>query len=386
LEFLFEQIVRNTRRSNGAVQYSCRCSFFEIFNERVFDLLDVVAGNEGGGGGSGGNSEPSSRSSRNSSSSMMLNLEDLAGLQVREDQRRGVYVDGLQELPVASAAEASVQLGRGYRNRRVAETAMNRESSRSHAVFQLLVESLDRGDPSGVRRSKVSRFNLVDLAGSERQKSTASSGDRLKEANAINKSLSALGLVINALVDKCNGKMRHVPYRDSKLTFLLRDSLGGNSRTFLIATVSPSDEQFGESLSTLKFSQRAKEITNTAVVNEDTLGSQETMQKEISRLKSELFLLKAHHAAGASSGGGGSSAMATPSPAAPVVATADSMAALDADGLLSASLERFTVVKRQADRFSPLRLAAAFFGEPPAPLAHFCTSIEAALCFVPCML
>jgi len=203
------------RRGNGAVQYTCRCSFFEILNERVFDLLDAAGGE--------------------------------VDLQVRENQRRGVFVDGLSESCVASAADAGMALGKGCRNRRVAETPLNRKSSRSHAVFQLLVESVEKAaDASGVRKTKQSRFSLVDLAGSERQKSTSAVGDRLKEANAINKSLSALGQVINALVDRGLGKTRHVPYRDSKLTFLLRDSLGGNSRTFLVATVSPCDEHFGE--------------------------------------------------------------------------------------------------------------------------------------------
>ena len=322
LDFLFDQISREVRRSNGAVQYTCRCSFFEIFNERVFDLLDSAGGDSSSSGSSsarasrdseGGSSSRTSRGSdRSSGSSMMLPVEDFSGLQVREDQHRGVYVDGLSESVVACAADAGVALGKGYRNRRVAETAMNRESSRSHAVFQLLVESVEKtADASGVRKTKQSRFSLVDLAGSERQKSTSTAGDRLKEANAINKSLSSLGQVINALVDRGLGKMRHVPYRDSKLTFLLRDSLGGNSRTFLVATVSPCDEQFGESLSTLKFSQRAKMITNTAVVNEEAVGSLETLQKEVSRLKLELGKAKAQAQAMKATGGLASAGTAT---------------------------------------------------------------------------
>jgi len=348
LDYMFMHIARETRRTNGAVQYTCRCSFFEIFNERVFDLLDAAASGDSAsrddGAPSDRSSTSSSRASRGSSSSMMLPLED-AGLAVREDTRRGVYVDGLNEVAVASAQEAGQALGKGYRNRRVAETAMNRESSRSHAVFQLLVESTERGTgkDSDVRKAKQSRYSLVDLAGSERQKSTSATGDRLKEANAINKSLSALGLVINALVDRGLGKMRHVPYRDSKLTFLLRDSLGGNSRTTLVATVSPSEEQFGESLSTLKFSQRAKMITNTAVVNEEAVGSLETLQKEVQRLKQELIraksltLTKATPPAGDDAG----ATAALPSAASPV----------EADALLSESLERFMVVHEQSKRY-----------------------------------
>jgi kinesin family protein 15 len=130
----------------------------------------------------------------------------------------------------------------------------------------------------------------VDLAGSERQKQTASQGERLKEASNINKSLTVLGLVINTLVDNClqNAK-RHVPYRDSKLTFMLRDSLGGNSKTVMIASVSPASVAFQETLSTLKFAQRAKLIKNQAVVNEETGGSLEGLKAEVQRLKRELL-------------------------------------------------------------------------------------------------
>ncbi|KAJ7374653.1 Kinesin-like protein kif15 [Desmophyllum pertusum] len=135
---------------------------------------------------------------------------------------------------------------------------------------------------------KVSRLHLVDLAGSERQKDTHAEGLRLKEASSINKSLSALGNVIMALVDITHGKTRHVHYRDSKLTFLLRDSLGGNAKTYLIANVHPSAKCFGETLSTLNFAKRAKMIKNKAVVNEDATGSITALQAEIRRLRDEL--------------------------------------------------------------------------------------------------
>ena len=378
LDFLFDQISREVRRSNGAVQYTCRCSFFEIFNERVFDLLDSAGGDSNSSSSArasrdsegGGSSRTSRGSDRSSGSSMMLPVEDFSGLQVREDQHRGVYVDGLSESVVACAADAGVALGKGYRNRRVAETAMNRESSRSHAVFQLLVESVEKtADASGVRKTKQSRFSLVDLAGSERQKSTSTAGDRLKEANAINKSLSALGQVINALVDRGLGKMRHVPYRDSKLTFLLRDSLGGNSRTFLVATVSPCDEQFGESLSTLKFSQRAKMITNTAVVNEEAVGSLETLQKEVSRLKLELGKAKAQAQAmkatgGLASAGSAASTSAAGSAAAGSSAEAPAPSPVEVpdpamEKLLRASLVKYVALaktqKRAAQRSAHLK-------------------------------
>ena len=135
---------------------------------------------------------------------------------------------------------------------------------------------------------KSSRFHIIDLAGSERSKHTNSEGSRLKEAGMINKSLSALGIVINSLVEISEGKTRHVHYRDSKLTFLLRDSLGGNSKTTIIANVSPAQSSAGETLSTLKFAQRAKLIKNKAVINEESSSTIHMLKLEIRRLKMEL--------------------------------------------------------------------------------------------------
>jgi kinesin family protein 15 len=140
----------------------------------------------------------------------------------------------------------------------------------------------------GVTNVKSSKFHFVDLAGSERQKQTASVGTRLKEAGNINKSLTVLGSVINALVDISAGKKSHIRYRDSKLTFLLKDSLGGNSKTTMIANISPASINFGETLSTLKFAQRAKLIKNKASINEELTGSIEVLKKEIMRLKQEI--------------------------------------------------------------------------------------------------
>lgn len=128
----------------------------------------------------------------------------------------------------------------------------------------------------------------MDLAGSERQKLTAAVGERLKEAGNINKSLSVLGQVINSLVEIAEGKQRHIRYRDSKLTFILKDSLGGNSKTSLIANISPASSSFAETLSTLKFAQRAKQIKNRALINEDSIGSVGALKDEITRLKQEL--------------------------------------------------------------------------------------------------
>jgi kinesin family protein 15 len=170
---------------------------------------------------------------------------------------------------------------------------MNRESSRSHAVFTITIESKRKESKGGVVNIRTSQLNLVDLAGSERQRDTQAVGIRLKEAGSINKSLSALGNVIMALVEVSHGKQRYVHYRDSKLTFLLRDSLGGNAKTFVIANVHPGAKCFGETLSTLNFARRAKEIKNRAVVNEDTTGNIAQLQLEVRRLREELAQLKA---------------------------------------------------------------------------------------------
>ena len=128
---------------------------------------------------------------------------------------------------------------------------------------------------------KTSKFHFVDLAGSERQKQTAAEGERLKEAGNINKSLSILGAVINSLVEIAEGKKCHIRYRDSKLTFILKDSLGGNAKTCIIANVSPASSSFAETVSTLKFAQRAKQIKNRASINEDSTGNLEGLKKEI---------------------------------------------------------------------------------------------------------
>jgi kinesin family protein 15 len=368
LEYLFAHMSRETRRSGGAVAFTCKCSFFEIFNERVFDLLDATGGIETGkGGGAQGGGGFQGAGTIASGHSNTSGLVDLAGLTVREDNKKGVFVAGLQEEVVLGSADAMGVVARGYRNRRVAETAMNRESSRSHAVFQLTVEStiaeharnetgnsLSDGSPETMKRSRTSLFNLVDLAGSERQKMTKSRGDRLKEANSINKSLSAVGLVINALVDKANGRNRHVHYRDSKLTFLLRDSLGGNSRTVLVATVSPAVENYGETLSTLKFAQRAMMIQNTAVVNENTIGNNESLQREVARLTQELLkeraLNKAHCASSLHD-------MMLPTSNASTSSSSSSSSSTR-DELLLASLERFMDLHKRNARLKRQKLAA----------------------------
>uniref|UniRef100_A0A8C9ZCZ3 Kinesin family member 15 n=1 Tax=Sander lucioperca TaxID=283035 RepID=A0A8C9ZCZ3_SANLU len=170
---------------------------------------------------------------------------------------------------------------------KLASTSMNRESSRSHAVFTMTLESKE--SVNEVVNIRMSQLNLVDLAGSERQKDTHTEGSRLKEASSINRSLMCLGQVIMALVDVSNGKNRHICYRDSKLTFLLRDSLGGNAKTYIIANVHPGSKCFGETLSTLQFAQRAKLIKNKAIINEDTQGNVRQLQAEVKKLKEQLL-------------------------------------------------------------------------------------------------
>eukprot|EP01132_Coremiostelium_polycephalum_P008580 gene8580-10558_t len=203
-----------------------------------------------------------------------------------EDLKKGVFVEGLLEQEVSTSQEALHLLAVGTANRHVAATSMNSNSSRSHSVLTLSLESTNI-TTDGLK--KFSRLCLIDLAGSERQKMTNTSGSRLKEAGSINKSLSNLGNVIRSLVDIANGKPRHVQYRDSKLTYLLKDSLGGNSKTFIIATVSPNERCYAESLSTLQFAQRAKHVKNMAIINEETSGNVSLLQMEIRKLKEELF-------------------------------------------------------------------------------------------------
>ena len=229
-QYIFQCIDEEKRmidqKSNGsALQFLVKCSFLEIYNEQIKDLLEPQSSN----------------------------------LNIREDINKGVYVEGLMEETVSCQRDMLAIIAKGSKNRHTGCTSMNRQSSRSHSVLTTIIESKSRS-PTGVWTLKQSRFHIIDLAGSERQKQTQTFGDRLKEAGMINKSLSALGNVINSLVDVGEGKSRFVPYRDSKLTFILRDSLGGNSKTVIIANISPSVLNVGETLSTLKFAQRAKLI------------------------------------------------------------------------------------------------------------------------------
>lgn len=216
--------------------------------------------------------------------------EGANNLQIREDIKKGVFLEGVIEERADSVPEIMSVLKKGLENRHIGATNMNVESSRSHSVFSIFLES--RKSEGGISKIRKSQFHFVDLAGSERQKKTEARGERLKEGCNINKSLTVLGGVINSLVDSMNGKKVHVRYRDSKLTFLLRDSLGGNSKTAMIANISPAASAYHETLSTLQFAQRAKMIKNKAVKNEDATGDCDALRNEIKRLRDELEITK----------------------------------------------------------------------------------------------
>ncbi|XP_076261045.1 kinesin heavy chain 73 isoform X3 [Rhynchophorus ferrugineus] len=226
-------------KQNSELSYKVEVSYMEIYNEKVHDLLDPQTNRQ--------------------------------SLKVREHNVLGPYVDGLSQLAVTSFMDIDNLMAEGNKSRTVAATNMNSESSRSHAVFTVILTQTLTDTKSGVTGEKVSRMSLVDLAGSERAVKTGAVGERLKEGSNINKSLTTLGLVISKLADQSSGKQKDkfVPYRDSVLTWLLKDNLGGNSKTVMVATLSPAADNYEETLSTLRYADRAKRIVNHAVVNED---------------------------------------------------------------------------------------------------------------------
>ncbi|XP_024379513.1 kinesin-like protein KIN-12B [Physcomitrium patens] len=274
-EQLFSRIQQEERNNvEKQLRYQCRCSFLEIYNEQITDLLEPTQKN----------------------------------LLIREDTKTGVYVEGLTEEYVSNMDDVISLLVRGSANRRVGSTAMNNESSRSHSVFTFVIESRSKSVAEGVSSVRTSRMNLVDLAGSERQKQTGAAGDRLKEAGNINKSLSQLGNVINILAEVAqSGKHRHIPYRSSRLTFLLQESLGGNAKLAMICAISPASSCRTETLSTLRFAQRAKAIQNKAVVNEELGNDVNLLREQIRQLKDELMRMKCNSIQTEGSAGGLSS-------------------------------------------------------------------------------
>ncbi|XP_017463749.1 PREDICTED: kinesin-like protein KIF3B, partial [Rhagoletis zephyria] len=211
-------------------------------------------------------------------------------LALRERPDTGVYVEDLSSFVCKSVGEIERVLVKGRQNRAVGATNMNEHSSRSHAIFLVTIEHSERDPATGVehiRHIRVGKLNLVDLAGSERLGKTQTAGKRAKEGITINLSLSALSNVISALVD--GRTKRHIPYRDSKLTRLLQDSLGGNARTVMVANIGPSAYNYEETLTTLRYASRAKNIQNKPKINEDPKDTLlKEFQAEIERLRLQL--------------------------------------------------------------------------------------------------
>jgi len=244
---LFRQVEMRSATKNITVSMSV----VEIYNERIRSLL------------SDSGDELQVRESLSHRPSVVSLGQD----SVSASRGSCIYVDGAEEVAVTSAGEVLSALSRAQGRRVVGKTNMNEHSSRSHSVVTLRIACSDVDDADGVTGT-VSKLHLVDLAGSERQKATGATGDRLKEGAQINLSLSALGNVISALTEP-GSRGRHVPYRDSKLTRLLQDSLGGNSYTVMICNVSPAQINADETMSSLRFAERAKKVKNQATVNRD---------------------------------------------------------------------------------------------------------------------
>jgi len=248
----FAHIFGFISRLDEDVRFLVRVSYLEIYNENVRDLLGK---------------------------------DQKARLEVKERPDIGVYVKDLSSYVVNNADDMDRTMTTGNRNRSVGATNMNATSSRSHAIFTITIERSEKG-LDGQQHLRMGKLHMVDLAGSERQAKTGAAGDRLKEANNINLSLSTLGNVISALVD---GKSTHIPYRNSKLTRLLQDSLGGNSKTVMIANVGPAHYNIDETISTLRYANRAKNIKNKAKINEDPKDALlREFQKELEKLRSQL--------------------------------------------------------------------------------------------------
>ncbi|XP_065731402.1 kinesin-like protein KIF17 isoform X2 [Phocoena phocoena] len=247
----FEHIFESVQCAENT-KFLVRASYLEIYNEDVRDLLGT---------------------------------DTKQKLELKEHSEKGVYVKGLSMHTVHSVAQCERVMETGWKNRSVGYTLMNKDSSRSHSIFTISIE-IYAVDERGKDHLRAGKLNLVDLAGSERQSKTGATGERLKEATKINLSLSALGNVISALVD---GRCKHIPYRDSKLTRLLQDSLGGNTKTLMVACLSPADNNYDETLSTLRYANRAKNIRNKPRINEDPKDALlREYQEEIKKLRAIL--------------------------------------------------------------------------------------------------
>eukprot|EP00477_Mikrocytos_mackini_P000904 GAHX01000971.1.p1 GENE.GAHX01000971.1~~GAHX01000971.1.p1 ORF type:complete len:1118 (-),score=269.63 GAHX01000971.1:28-3381(-) len=254
ISYLFS-VINDRKTKPKDIEFKVKCTFLEVYNEKIYDLLDHTN----------------------------------TSLQPRE-RNGAVFVEGLSEMEIEDDISGFEVFLSGNKNRKVGSTCMNRESSRSHSVFTLIIVSKAKQD--GLITIKRSLFNLVDLAGSERQTKTKTVGASLKEAAKINQSLSSLGKVIKMLSETTKqDKQQYINYRDSKLTFILKDSLGGNSFCSIIANVSPLTSNFAETISTIQFATRAKSITNIVKCNEDKSGSIEALKNENGKLHGIISML-----------------------------------------------------------------------------------------------
>jgi len=244
---IFKRIEQNKEKDKI---YEVQVSMLEIYNEKVQDLLIPP------------NKRPS------------------GGLRIRESKVMGIFVEGLTKYPVTSFEEINKKMDEGYNNRTIGSTLMNATSSRAHTIVTIEFRQITVFAKK--KSEKLSMINLVDLAGSERTGLTGATGDRLKEGCNINKSLLILGNVINCLADKAIGKNKNMlpPYRDSALTRILQNALGGNSKTIMICALSPASINYEETLSTLRYADRAKKIQNKAVVNESEHDKMVRLLKE----------------------------------------------------------------------------------------------------------
>lgn len=248
------------------ISCTVRISYFEVYNEQVRDLLKK----------------------RN----------DNVKLKVRESPTEGPYIEDLSEYTVKDVNQVLKYLKEGNKARATASTKMNDMSSRSHAVFTLVLKQVHFDENNDTTQEKISRIRLVDLAGSERANSSGATGERLREGSNINKSLTTLGRVISSLANSNNKSNKQpqqkiIPYRDSILTWLLKDSLGGNSKTAMVACISPTD--YDETLSTLRYADQAKQVKTRAVINQDIVSKAqhdkmvEEMQDRINTLQLSLM-------------------------------------------------------------------------------------------------
>lgn len=256
----------------SAADYSVKVSFVELYNEELRDLLASELSAPAGSTQPMGKGGPS---------------DNQGGLKIFDDaSKKGVFIQGLEEIPVKDAADALALLTKGSHRRQIAATKFNDHSSRSHSVFSITVHTKEISS-IGEDLLKVGKLNLVDLAGSENIGRSGAENKRAREAGMINQSLLTLGRVINALVDRSS----HVPYRESKLTRLLQDSLGGRTKTCIIATISPARSNMEETLSTLDYAIRAKSIRNKPEVNQRMTRNSLLKEyiAEIERLKADVL-------------------------------------------------------------------------------------------------